>query len=456
MAKTYIPSITPNPDQAKAVELIKEFMEDPNEQYFTLKARGGYGKTTCISEAFKKEDPKNIGKYYIPSNVLGTTISHQARLVLQNQIPNSKSFASVVGVTMDFTENKENPLEIGFVERPNFENKEMQKIKAIVFDEASMYSVSEQKLLEKAMRGDAKIIMLGDHHQIPPISGKSIAFDYRGFELTIPMRQKEDEPIFDLASTQADIIDTKREMTLRGVPKQLFKNGKGYAFNNNVKKVLDSFINNYKEGIDCRITSFRNDKIKYLNTEIRRRLWGDASKYPFIEGDLLMGKNAYNPTGKPWASPKFYNGQLFKVQSVKTKVIKGIYKSSIQDVKYSADIMKIVDAGFKVWSITSDTVDGVINILHESEKARYYKVCNLLKEYSYMNDDIKTLLDFKAKFAKVEAGFSSTLFSIQGATHHTCYVDLTDVLDTKPLSMENKMKSFYTGITRATDNLCIF
>ena len=67
MAKKYVPSITLNPDQAKAVELIREFMNDPNEQYFTLKARGGYGKTTCISEAVKKEDPKNRGKYYVPT-----------------------------------------------------------------------------------------------------------------------------------------------------------------------------------------------------------------------------------------------------------------------------------------------------------------------------------------------------------------------------------------------------
>ena len=75
-------------EQKRAVIKIRQWLNS-DKKYFKLCGGPGRGKTTCVREAFD-------------TSVMGRNISHMARLVLSDSIPNSKSYASAVGLTMTY------------------------------------------------------------------------------------------------------------------------------------------------------------------------------------------------------------------------------------------------------------------------------------------------------------------------------------------------------------------
>ena len=65
-------------EQQIAVDAMKNFLQNPGEDVFTLAGVGGAGKTTVVKEVVKNY-----------SNIIGATVSHSAKFVLQQSLGDS-------------------------------------------------------------------------------------------------------------------------------------------------------------------------------------------------------------------------------------------------------------------------------------------------------------------------------------------------------------------------------
>ena len=468
MVKQYVKRIIPNEGQKQALELMKEFNQSKVSKEFCLDGSGGTGKTTIIRELFLKkavmdDKPKTVTKpkknskkvkkklsgvkdifedemYYVPKNVIGVTVSHKARMVLNEQLPNCITYAAAVNMTTEFDAWGE----MVFVPRyGEFRQSVLYKYKYIVFDEASMVSDEMREILQMSCAPGAKIIYLGDHAQLPPIKPKtgdynpdddSSVFSLNDhYTLTEKMRQNEGDHISTLCDTVRLHIDGDRDISWIKDIKQMYdpQTKKGYSFSSE-DKVIKSFVNNYNDGVDCRITAYRNKRIDYLNNMVRMNLFGAKAKEPYVLGDLIVGNDMYNPNND--LNPIFYNGE--------DMIIEQIYDSEVNDIQC-----------YQLWAKHKKMP---IYVVKDCDMNKYYSIISELKAKALKSKLWQEYMTFKNNYANISYGYAVTLYKIQGSTLYGCYVDMHDIFGVKPLSNKRKLQSIYVGFSRPTNFLAIF
>lgn len=438
--KSSVNRVIPNKGQAEALALMRKFLRDKEAREFCLNGSGGTGKTTIIKELFLKEDKHNKGVFYVKDTVIGSTVSHRARLVLQEHLPNCTTYAAAVNMTVDFDDWGE------MIFIPKTKNVKQSKIypyKYIVFDEASMVSSEMREILLKCCNPKAKIIYLGDHCQLPPIKPRqgnydpnvdSPVFDLKWkYTLTEKMRQTEGDYIAELCDTVREHIDGDKEIKWIGGIKSVFdkETNKGIQLTKE-SAVIKSFINNFRNGIDCKILAYRNSRINDLNFYVRKELFPETYQEKYVTGDLIVGNDMYAPN--EWLDPVFYNGE--------DMIVKSAYKSVMNGIK--CDV---------IWAENKDTP---IYIPSDEGAHDYRKKIMELKEEAMETESWDAYMEFKSKFANISYGYAVTLYKIQGTTLYGVYMDIHDIFGVKPLTDKRKLQSIYVGFSRPTNFLAIF
>lgn len=417
-------------DQSKALIELKEFLKS-DERIFTLIGAAGTGKTFLIRELFARKVP-NEDRTYVPNTILGVSITHQAVLNLKKSIPNSLTYASAVNLIMEYDVHGN----IYFIPRSGHRYfSEIRKYKTIVFDECSMLGPNEIDLVLNAMHPDAKIIFMGDEKQLPPI-GMTNDKDSPTFEnhnkyvLTEKVRQQKGDYIAELSDTVRYEIENNHDLSfIKSLTNQFnIKSNKGYALSSTTK-VIKSFVRNFKEGNDVRITAYRNKRVEELNRLIREELWEHKAEDKFVEGEFIVLNNQFSPNGIPLA----YNGQTFTVK----KII-------ISTVQFVECYLLHVKGGI------------VLPVPTEKGYPIYVNELRKLKEVALRTKDWHDYMAFKEQFADLSYGYTVTNYKIQGSTIMGCYVNLSDILAVGPLSDKRKLQAFYVGISRPTNFLAIF
>jgi len=158
MKQKKVKRIIPNAGQAEFIALAKKFNKDKTKKEFCLDGSGGTGKTTIIKELFLKEDKKNPKIFHVSNSVIGVTVSHKARIILNEQLPNCITYAAAVNMSIEFDAWGE----MVFVPKNGeFKQSKLYGYKYIVFDEASMVSDEMREILQMSCSPNAKIIYLG-------------------------------------------------------------------------------------------------------------------------------------------------------------------------------------------------------------------------------------------------------------------------------------------------------
>lgn len=433
-------------------EKLKKFLESP-ERIFLLIGKPGVGKTTMTKIVLKDYIEKDIQYKNSGPNiqVAGIALSHQAKNVLGEHIPNVFTFASAYGMkeviyddgsrSFEYDKyNKEPP--IGEFPLPVF-----------VHDEVSQYT---QEMLHTVLDTTpmfSKIILMGDKGQLPPIDSKntmeidsdSPVFDIElsddcKHELTERVRQSENNPILDLSDLIRDEIFGNQDITkvLRKISKPKTVDGYGYDFI--AYKDLNEHIKN-KDQLNTCVIAFRNKTVEYFNNQIRNHLLNNPKKR-IIKGDIIcMLDNYYHEAGSGVILYILHNSDVFKLGKVYTKKV--IYNNNNKAYRIECYIAKI--EGHPNKELIVPTELGQVD--YDMALKEMAELCNLRK----LRWD--KFWDFKKKFCNCTYGYSITAYKAQGSTYDSVYVDINDILLTRPLTPKRKLQTIYTAITRARFNV---
>ena len=433
------PSVTLNVQQEEAIVKLKEFLKN-DEKEFTIMGAGGTGKTFLIQELFKRKK-QNSNEFYVPSTVIGVCVTHMARLNLMKSIPNTTTYASATNLVMAF-----DPMgNMYFMQKyTNHNFSELKMYKYIVVDECSMFDHEMKANLIKCCSPTAKIIWMGDSAQLPPIQAKgdhdSPTFDVLNkYELTIKMRQDNDDHIAILGDEVRKRIFGEHDLSfLNDITQQWDpEKGKGYSITT-LDKVIPSYVKNFKAGMDVRITSYRNSRIKQLNAMVRRVLWEDKASEQFVPGEFIVMDDQYSPNREVLA----YCGQTFKVIKIYVEVIDFVECHMIVVPRWNG-----INGANETVTLAVPTDKGIVF---------YKRHLEHLKALAINTKDWSEYKAFKDQFSNVSYAYAMNNYKIQGSTIKGCYVDLSDILDVKPISAKRKLQAFYVGISRPADFCAIF
>ena len=165
------------PSQQIAYDKIRDFIKKPignsfNDRVLVLTGEAGTGKTTLLKHALKEliEDDLNYDQYdeddffsditNVVPNVMGVTVSHKAKLRLQNSIPNACTYAGYFGLKPEYMFDGT----IKFVKGKSIPGKthpHQMPFSIVVHDEVSMYDMNMINYLEEYTNSNSKIILVG-------------------------------------------------------------------------------------------------------------------------------------------------------------------------------------------------------------------------------------------------------------------------------------------------------
>jgi exodeoxyribonuclease-5 len=193
-----------SPDQEQALSKVMDWYLNysKQKQSFTLGGYAGTGKTTMIA-FFRNELARMLTKlkksgkrdpdYTI--NVAFCTYTGKAAQVIKSKIQNygasydSDSYSTIHSLIYS-------PLTNSSEEIVGWERKQSLNKNLIIVDEASMV---DRKIWEDLMKYKIPILAVGDHGQLPPISGKFNLMQDPDHKLEKIHRQVEGNPIIELS-----------------------------------------------------------------------------------------------------------------------------------------------------------------------------------------------------------------------------------------------------------------
>ncbi len=471
------PGVYANAGQRAAIDKIRAFLKGEGEgNLFLLKGRGGTGKTTIIQKA--------IAEANIPRNaIIGATVSYEAKNVLQEAMKgyNTTTIAGLLGLRMDFDDNGA----MFFRERTADEERDfraqgkadrIESAKLIIVDEASMIGdFIYDKLLEK-MRGDAKIIFMGDNAQIPPIDVENgsdspvwslmapiIAGNVRKeryAELTERMRQKAESPILPVTDVFARNIELIQNNQPGWVKNPLedrttkMENGEGVMFTDSADVVLEEYMKDFQNPALTKgtvIVGARNATVDNFNMRIREQLFPDSVGTPYEVGEFIrVNSPHYARTGELM----YENGLKGYVRAVREKPVEGsdftIYEIQIETT------FTDMEGKEQKRMVRMDTINPAeknkLKTVLAGMAAKAKRLTKGTQEYKKAWAEFYT---FKESIVDVGYGYAITSHKVQGSTYDSTYVLENDIM-TFPGGVEQQNRMMYTAVSRPRKKLVVF
>jgi exodeoxyribonuclease-5 len=437
------PNVYANKEQTEALDKLTDFLNSPKDKSektqstFVLVGRGGTGKTTIV---------KKIVDEFPGSKVVGGAISHTAKNNLKKSLKgkNVRTIASLTGIGV-------------FKNLDEFKDTTLAKADIIIIDECSMIDKFTMDRIYKLANPNAKIILMGDNVQLPPINEKdsptfnSATKPEYNAKLTERMRQGEDSPIVPLSDIVAENIEREEKQIERKVIKRRDSNfnpitNKGVIFTENNNELMSNLERDFKADVqNTKIITYTNDNRQVMNEEVRNILWGADAKNEYNVGEILVADDNLYVDNKL----EITNGEYYEVQSIKPindavtidvpTLIPGkgvqINKQSFPGYSLKVKVISETDNFNKIITLTLPNADSKqkINNIQESIKTAnqqlFYKNKNVIPDVNY--------------------GYAITSHKSQGSTYDAVVVDEKDIMSVGPTTNKNKSESVYTALTRA-------
>lgn len=418
-----------NPGQQKALAGLVEFATGNNdEQFAVLSGSAGTGKSFTVTQLLQQIKAKN------PHLKIGFTApTHAAVTVLNNMAkeagikPDSlKTLAATLGIKPEL--DVKTGVETFKVPRGH----EFKLPDILVVDEASMIgSELYGHIQEAAAVTGARIIMMGDKIQLPPVgelispafADESIASRY---ELNEIMRYDGDIIVTaDKMRQQVERVQAATsiaELEQANVDYQIPSSGDGQIVTGKSsdweKSVLQEFASpEFKADPNhIKVVAYTNSRVKELNQNIRSRIFGsDASEY--LKGDVMVSLGIFSGSDVDNRDRQLNTSEGFTIDSAR----KGTDR----------------DTGYKVWQIAGhslNTTDAsgakaktpVIMVVAAESKQQYKADLKKLATQARQTRNWQPYFALRDKYQSVDYGYAITTHRSQGSTFNKVAIDRTN------------------------------
>ena len=315
------------------------------------------------------------------------------------------------------------------------------KEQLIFIDESSMLSDEDLILL---LSKSAKLVFIGDSAQLEPIDNNGMAkiFDDKYLEknyikfvdckLEQVVRTKNNE-LTDIYQNFRNFVhnsDTEIEFKKDWYKSDLYKN---LLFVDTLSKFLELIKNNFTLEKDCKIITYRNEKVREYNMFVRKCLFDTKESY--VVGEKLVFNEPYNDI--------FNNNDEV--------VVKKIDKVDMRHPNGNI---------YKVYKMTTECGEE-ITVLQEESKQEYFNYFTNWKK-KILSGKSRPWKRFYQEFYLFNApcyySYAITTHKAQGSTIEVCFVDLKDIYNTLAhVEADSIEKTLYTAISRASEKLyCYF
>ncbi|ASG67197.1 helicase [Francisella halioticida] len=445
-----------NDQQLEAISQIKKFLKS-QDNYFLLSGFAGTGKTTVVKKILDEYSKKAIVS--APTRKANAVIS-------QATISHGYTIHSLLGLQPDVNLENFNPNDPVFGQ---IKKASISYYDFVVIDEASMINNDLLDLITKELRSSSKVLFLGDKAQIPPIGDKSSpVFDLENrYNLTILMRQAEDNPLAELSQRLRDAEESlpefliKRETSLNSSDEGVIFKSSNESFREELKNVFSS--NSAKTDPNyAKLIAWRNKTVMQSNLIIRELVFGEKAKQ-LEKGDVLTGYRAVKATQKD--AFLINNGVDYKVVDVskKLKNANGIYGYDIKFLEksrvfkgFDEKSMFIVDTQDS--SNLHDYAEIHDALLFQARSDKQWSVYNSFRRDNILMKDIYRYKDGGLRNKScwirkdLDYGFAITVHKSQGSTYKKVFVLLKDILLNKNTAERNQI--LYVAMTRP-QKLCV-
>jgi exodeoxyribonuclease-5 len=320
---------------------------------------------------------------------------------------------------------------------------------------------------------DLKIIFLGDPVQIPPVGkddcipfneNNAASYGIKTLHLTTIIRQKEGNPILELATTIREHYKSARIPYLR----ETVSNSVGtVAFINSADKdvlyrICETYFASDQFAHDSdfmKVIAWTNKTVDFMNDKIRGYIYKDKLAEIIAEDPggrlprILVGEKLIANT--PIVSDigykvviEFQTNDEFEVVSYNIKERKvfenytvTVYETKVTYRNYSTDKME----------------NKTIDILHEKSLHTYQEILKTLMDRAkkaqpaLRGQSWKLYYSMRNKFADIKYNYAITAHKSQGSTYDNAIVIAVDI--NKNSKIEERNRILYVATTRAKHNL---
>jgi hypothetical protein len=466
--------ITFNAEQADALDKMRKWLKEGDDQFFVLTGYAGTGKTTIVRKII--EENKKSGKMMIG----GATPTHRAKRVLTVLTGNqAKTLHSILGLGLNTDLEKFSLTDLKFDPK---NPPTMGDYDLIIIDESSMINKNLfEYTLKFAEKTGTKLIFMGDPGQIPPVGevASKVFTDERivnRANLIKVERLTDGNPlnkVFDLIRS-----NLKSAKDLFAHKTQLNDRKEGILFTNNkknfIQKAIDIFTSEEfsADPNTVKMIAWTNERVSEYNQAIREKLIGTNVDI-VEENDILMGyetieknKNEiliensadYKVVKKSPKTTNQFGISGFNVIVVDTNDLQEYNtKTGWEKISLTKEFF-IVDhtdnQNFKKYSNTA------INLLNTAKAqrigsreraiafAKYYgfKKSNLsFKAVNYTNNEGRSDI---AMNKHLDYGYAITAHKSQGGTYKHVFVDEDNIDKNQNTQERNQIK--YVALSRAS------
>lgn len=466
-------------EQRTVYDELIEYIEnrnDPGDVMVVLKGYAGTGKTYLITQVLKHY-VRSMGKKIAitaPTNkavkVLKNTANFEHHLIVFKTI--HKLLALKPG-REDRTGKLTFSKEYG-------EDSEVNEQYVLIVDETSMlnddlYDMIREETLAAdryyhatGTRAGLKIIFLGDPIQIPPVGkancapfnpAKCIEHGIKQLELTQIIRQKEGNPILDLATTirtnyLAKYIPYERETKITDQGGVMFIAAADKAVLYNLCESYFKSENFDKDSDFIKVIAYTNKVVDFMNAKIRSFIYAEQYSVQtlpkIVAGDRLIADAPIVEDLGFKKIMKFQTNDEFEVISTEISS-RNLFENL--EVKIYVAKVKYWDQQSLSWKLDS------VDIIHEDSEKTYDEVmANIKKKALEVVPDQrgmwwKIYYGLEEKFARVKYNYAITAHKSQGSTYDNAIVIMADIDTNFKIEERNRIK--YVAVTRARNHLFI-
>lgn len=426
------PTITPTPEQAAALDAMRQFLADfpsGGDAFFALKGYAGTGKSFSITLLAKDKHPDGA-PVFKPSEICFTAPTNKAVKVLRRYLDEagltgcpSKTIYSLLGLSLQANG------EVKELSRPE-EPVDLSGYKVIVVDEASMVN----RFLMDAIRDAASdwnvpFIFMGDPAQLPPV-GEITSPVWKlpnGAELTTVMRYGNS--MLDLATTIRKQVDALFPAIKITTAAPVYRWGRA-DWLNKVEENLEMF----KSG-DAKIIAWRNVTVDAHNAFIRKLLFGsEAKSTAWLSGDQIVAR----------APLKDLEGFTFMQNAEEARVLEVAVGNHP------------VYREFEIFNLLVEHESGRKHTIRTLTPTGSFHVSNRLNELSMEAKGGKKykwreFWELKEAFHDVRHAYAWTSHMSQGSSILKGFVDLEDIMLNR--KRNEAFRSLYVACTRQREEL---
>lgn len=369
---------------------------------FVLAGYAGTGKTTAVTTALRNR-----------SGVVFTAPTHKAVGVLSSMglIPGCayRTLHSLLGCRRQRVNG-----ESKFC--PQWDKAVWEDYGIIVIDEVSMVGDEIWSwVLEAQTRWPRTLICMGDPCQLPPVNDgdESPAFEHTSVQLTEVMRHAG--PILEIATRVRENLTAPRPI-------------EAPAFRVDQETFLARFVQCVLNDDDCKALAWTNRAVAWLNSEIRRRVFGDPPDI-WQEGEHVVVKTT-------WSSPD-----------------EQVLLHSEQDLWLTSSAEPVKHLDVPAWRVEVDGIDRPLYTVAPDGEKVFRSEASRLKHEARSHGAWRDYYAFTDAFCDLRLGYATTVHKSQGSTYEHCYVVDSNLKKCPDVRTRNMLR--YVAFSRASDYLVI-